>query len=147
MSMTKRGVLGIGLGTVALVLLQLGLVLGADAPTQTIDAGGLTFEVPAAWKSSPPTSSMRRAELKVSPVEGDHEPAELLVFAFPGGAGSVELNVKRWQSQFKDADGNPPPIESKSVPGKNVTVTRVETAGHYFPTPFPGRPKEPDRPH
>jgi hypothetical protein len=147
MFMTKRGFLGIGLGFVALVLLPLGLVLGADGPTQTIDAGGLTFEAPAAWKSGRPTSSMRRAELKVSPVEGDQDPAELVVFAFPGGAGTVEANVKRWQSQFKDADGNPPRIESKSVPGKNVTVTRVETAGHYFPSQFPGRPKEPDRPH
>ena len=90
---------------------------------------------------------MRRAELKVPPVEGDKEPAELVVFAFPGGAGTVEANVQRWRSQFKDADGNPPRIESKTVKGKNVDVTRVETAGHYYPSQFPGRPKEPDRPN
>jgi hypothetical protein len=130
------------LGTIGLAL-----SLGADAPPQTIDAGGLTFQVPAAWKSSPPSSSMRRAELKVAPVEGDKEPAELVVFAFPGGAGTVEANVQRWQSQFKDANGNPPRIESKTVKGKNVDVTRVETAGHYYPSQFPGRPKEPDRPN
>ena len=57
-----------------------------------------------------------------------------MVFAFPGGAGTVEANVQRWRSQFKDADGNPPRIESKVVKGKNVDVTRVETAGHYFPS-------------
>jgi len=137
----------VGLETLALGLALMGLGLGADGPTQTIDAGGLTFQVPAAWKSNPPSSNMRRAELKVAAVEPDKEPAELVVFAFPGGAGTVEANVKRWQSQFKDADGNPPRIESKTVPGKNVEVTRVETAGHYFPSPFPGRPKEPDRPN
>ena len=54
-----------------------------------------------------------------------------MVYAFPGGAGTVDANVKRWQSQFRDADGNPPKIESKTVKGKNVEVTRVETAGHY----------------
>jgi hypothetical protein len=124
-----------------------GIGLGADGPTQTIDAGGLTFQAPAAWKSSPPSSQMRRAELKVAPVEGDKEPAELVVFAFPGGAGSVEANVKRWQSQFKDADGNSPPIDSKVIKGKNVEVTRVEIAGHYYPSQFPGRPREPDRPN
>jgi len=134
-----------GLGTFALLLG--GIALAADAPPQTIDAGGLTFQAPASWKSSPPTSNMRRAELRVAPAEGDKEPAELVVFAFPGGAGTVQDNVKRWQNQFEDADGNPPSIESKTVKGNNVDVTRVETAGHYFPMAFPGRPKEPDRPN
>src|SRR5262249_3106474 len=136
-----------GAVTVAIVLAGWGLALGAEGPTQTINKGGLTFEAPAAWKSSPPTSTMRLVEMKAPPVEGDTEPSELVVFAFPGGAGSVEANIKRWQSQFKDSSGNPPRIESKTVKGKNVDVTRVETAGHYFPSQFPGRPKEPDRPN
>ena len=88
---------------------------------------------------------MRRAQLKVEPIEGDDYPAELVVFAFPGGAGSVEANLKRWQKLFKDEDGNPPKIESKKVKGKNVEVTRAETSGHYHPAPFGGT-KEPDRP-
>jgi hypothetical protein len=88
---------------------------------------------------------MRRAELKVDPIEGDDYPAELVVFAFPGGAGTVEDNLKRWQRLFKDKDGNPPKIESKKVKGKNVDVTRAETAGHYYPAQF-GATKEPDRP-
>jgi hypothetical protein len=137
-----------GAGPRRLLLSVLGLSLaicGADTP-RTIDAGGLTFKVPADWKSSPPSSSMRRAELKVEPIEGDSFPAELVVFAFPGGAGTVEANIKRWQNQFKDKDGEPPKVESKTVKGKNTDVTRVETAGHYYPTRFPGRPAEPDRP-
>jgi hypothetical protein len=135
------------LGRMKLGAFAIAVVLGADAPPQSIDAGGLTFQAPATWKSSRPTSSMRRAELKVPPAEGDTEPAELVVFAFPGGAGTVEDNIKRWQSQFKDQGGNPPRVESRTVKGKNVDVTRVETAGHYFPSQFPGRPKEPDRPN
>ena len=51
----------------------------------------------------------------------------------------------RWQGQFKDADGNPPKIESKTVKGKNVEVTRVETAGHYKPGAIPGMAPEPER--
>ena len=47
---------------------------------------------------------------------------------------------------FKDEDGNPPKIESKKVQAKNVEVTRAETSGHYYPTAFPGVPKQPDRP-
>jgi hypothetical protein len=88
---------------------------------------------------------MRRAELRVAPVEGDKEPAELVVTAFGGGGGGVDANVQRWRGQFKDADGNPPQIEVRTVKGRNIDVTRVETAGHYYPMQFPGRPKEPDR--
>ena len=121
-------------------------LMAADEPKQTIDAKGITFDVPKSWKSSTPTSSARRAELKVEPIEGDDYPAELIVFAFQGGAGSVDANLTRWQKLFKDEDGNPPKIESKKVQAKNVEVTRAETSGHYYPTAFPGRPKEPDRP-
>src|SRR3954453_21659963 len=100
MRMSQHQLRGIGLGAVAIVLGGLGL--GADAPTQTIDAGGVTFQAPAAWKSTPPSGTMRRAVLRVQAVEGDTEPAELVVTAFGGGAGTVEENLKRWQGQFKD---------------------------------------------
>jgi len=133
---------GIALGSVALVLCG----LGADTPTQTIDAGGLTFQAPASWKSAKPTSTMRKAQLSVEPVKGDPEPAELLVFAFPGGGGSAQDNINRWRGFFKDADGNPPKIESKVVKGKNVEVTRVETSGRYVAPEFPGSQKLHNKP-
>jgi hypothetical protein len=121
------------------------MLMGADGPKQTIDAGGLRFQAPASWKSRQPSSQMRLAQLQVDPGEGDDYTAELVVYAFPGGAGTVEANLKRWQNLFKDDGGNPPKIESKKVQGKNIEVTRAETAGHYYPAQFGGRP-EPDRP-
>ena len=121
------------------------MFLGADAPKRTIDAGGMKFEAPAAWTPVPTASQMRKAQLKVEPVSGDDFPAELVVFAFPGGAGTVEANIQRWQSQFRGPDGKPPRIENRVVKGKNVDVTRVETAGHYIPSRFPGLPPEPER--
>ena len=120
------------------------LLCGADDATQKIDAKGLTFEAPASWKSSPPSGSMRRAELKVQPIDGDAFPGELVVYAFPGGVGPVQANLERWKSQFKDKDGNSPQVETKKLRGKNVEVTRAETSGHYHPAQFPGR-SEPDR--
>ena len=128
---------GLGLGLAAVALLS----LGADDAKQTIDARGLTFEAPKSWKSSPPTSQMRRAQLTVEPTEGDDYPAELVVFAFPGGAGTVEANIKRWQNLFKDEDGNAPRIETKTVKGKNSDVVRAETHGEYHPAQFGGRPE------
>lgn len=137
-----------GAGSRGLLLGVLGLaalVCGADEP-RTIDAGGLTFRVPAEWKSAPPTSSMRRAQLKVAPKEGDEYPAELVVFAFPGGAGTVDANIERWRSMFKDENGEHPKVETRTVKGKNVDVARAETSGHYTPARFGGRP-EPERPN
>ena len=83
------------------------------------------MEVDQARQLNAPGPVDRRA------VKGDEEPAELVVFAFPGGAGGVEANVKRWQSRVQGQDGNPPKIDTKVVKGKNVEVTRVEIAGHY----------------
>jgi hypothetical protein len=123
------------------------MLSGADDAKQTIDTGGLTFEAPPSWKSSPPPGGgMRRAVLTARQADGDDYPAELVVFAFAGGAGSVDANVERWRKLFKDKDGNPPEAVTKKVKGKNVEMTRVETSGHYYPARFPNRPAEPDRP-
>jgi hypothetical protein len=140
---TKSLIRRLGPGTIALILLG----LGADPPPQTIEARGLTFQAPAAWKSSKPSSPFRIAQLRVEPAEGDADPAELVVTAFAGGAGTVEQNLARWQSQFRDKDGNPPKIESKTVPGKNTEVIRVETAGRYVAPRFPGRAEVLDKPN
>jgi len=138
---------GLRLALAPIALLAFGMPALADDKTQTVDAGGLTFEAPASWKSSKPESQMRRAQLKVAPVEGDTDGAELVVFAFPGGAGGVEANVDRWQKSFKDKDGNNPKAEVTTVKGKNVEVTRVEMSGHYYPTTFPGQAKQADKPN
>ena len=88
---------------------------------------------------------MRRAQLEIKPVQGDDDPAKLVVFAFPGGAGSVDANVERWRKMFRDKEGHPPQVEVRKVKGRNAEVTRVEIAGHYFPSNFPGQKTEPDR--
>jgi hypothetical protein len=141
---------GVPLGPVAALLLCLGPVASAtaaDDKTQEVDAGGLTFQAPAAWKQSPPQTQMRRAQLKIEPAKGDDakEGAEVVVFAFPGGAGTVDQNVERWQRQFRDKDGNPPKVDVKTVDARNAKVNRVEMAGHYTPMTFPGQPKQEEK--
>jgi hypothetical protein len=135
----------ITVGTVVAGLVVSALALGADEPTKTIDAAGLSFKAPESWKSIPTKSQMRKAQLQVEAVKGDDFPALLVVYVFPGGAGTVDANIERWQKQFSGPDGNPPKIESKTVKGKNVDVTRVETSGHYKPSPIPGVAPEPER--
>ncbi len=137
----RQSVCGL-LGMAAMTL----LLAGADKPKQTIDTGGLKFDVPKSWTSSPPPGGgMRVAQLKVEPIEGEDYAAEMLVYVFRPSAGTVEANLKRWQGWFKDKDGNQPTIESKKVKGKNVEVTRAETHGEFQPPQLPGRPAEPKR--
>jgi hypothetical protein len=142
----KRSKSVLGVVSSGLVGLAVSVLLcGADDAKQTVDAKGMTFEAPASWKPSPPSGRMRRAQLKVEPIEGDSYPAELVVFAFSGGAGSLEANLDRWKKQFTDKDGNPVTLENKKVKGKNIDVVRVETSGNYHPSQIPGMAPEPDR--
>ncbi len=90
---------------------------------------------------------MRLAQLKAEPVEGDKDPAELVITAIRGGGGGVEANVARWKSQFQDSNGNPPEIVSEKRKGKNVDVTFVETSGRYVAAVMPGRAEKYDKPN
>ena len=110
---------------------------GADEPakTQTVKVESLSFEVPTSWKSMTPKGTMRKAQLALAPVAGDTQSGDLSIYVFPEGAGSAEANVARWQAQFKDAQGKTPAVESKTLKGKNVDVTRVACAG-TFTDPF-----------
>lgn len=131
--------------SLGLALIGAGLSSSAQEPksteaaqTRTISVGDLTLEVPSTWKSLRPTSAMRQAELEIPAAEGDSKPGNLSVFVFPGGAGTVDANVQRWQAQFKDAAGQTPKVESAKVKGANVDVRRVEVAGTYVEPPFAG---------
>jgi hypothetical protein len=142
---TRRAGLALGLGPVAALLL--GAAALADDKTQEVNAGGLTFQAPAAWKTAPPESQFQRLQLKIEPAKDDDakEGARLIVSAFRGGAGTVAANITRWQEQFRDKDGNPPKADVKTVKAKNTDVNRVELAGHYSPPNFPGQAKQEPR--
>ncbi len=118
--------------TVGLVAALVGVAVAADdEDTQTVKADALSFKAPATWKKETPKSSMRKAQMKVEPVKGDDDPAELTVFVFPNGAGSVESNIERWEKQFIDADKQTPKAKVEKKKGVNVDVTRVEVSGRF----------------
>lgn len=139
----------------AFVLIALCLLLvpvtsarSADDPekTQTVSAGGVTFQAPASWKAEKPASRMRIVQLKIKHAEGDKDDAELVVFAFPGGAGTVEANLKRWQDQFQDESGAAPKMVTEKRKGKNVDATFAEVAGRYVAAVSPGGSEKYDKP-
>jgi hypothetical protein len=115
--------------------------------TRSINGGGITFDVPTGWKSAKPSSSMRRAQLVIPPVEGDKDSCEVVLFAFPGGAGSVDANIERWAGQFKGANDAPPKPLSKVLKGQNTEVTHVEISGRYVAPLMPGSRETVDKPN
>lgn len=137
------------LGTIAsmgLLLASVPALQAQDAKaeeTQTVKAGGLSFEVPADWKVNQPRSQMRLLEIAVPPVEGDEKSGELVLFAFPGGAGTVQMNVQRWQQQFYTEDGGHPDIETETIKAGDAEITVVEAAGRYK-TQIPAPVDEPN---
>jgi len=84
--------------------------------------------------------------MKIEPAAGDDEPAELVITAFPGGAGSVEANIDRWEKQFVDADKRTPKAKVEKRKGLNVDVTRVEVSGRFF-AGMPGAAAKTEKPN
>ena len=70
--------------------------------------GELTAIVNPNWVREEPSSSLRIAQFRLPAESKDIEDAELAIFS--GIGGSIEDNLNRWFSQFKQPDGS----ESKS---------------------------------
>jgi hypothetical protein len=82
-------------------LLPVLAALAADAPA-TFKVGDYTFTRPVKWESVQPSSSMRKAQLRVPGDKG--QSADVIFFHFgPGGGGGTQANIDRWQGQFTDA--------------------------------------------
>jgi hypothetical protein len=132
---------------VGLVAALVGVAVAADEKTQTVKADALSFKAPAAWKKETPKSSiMRKAQMKIDPVKGDEDPAELVVTAIGGGGGGVDANVERWEKMFLDADKKTAKAKIEKKKGINVEATRVEVSGHYVAAIMPGQPGRHDKP-
>ena len=112
------------------------LLLAQPAPAP----GSLTFAAPPGWQTRPAASSMRIAEFVIPRAQGDAEDAELIVFYFGTGAGTIDANVDRWIGQIQQADGSPTKDKAKrttqTVNGLRLTI--VDTEGTYVAEMRPG---------
>jgi hypothetical protein len=87
---------------------------GEMAESGGLDLDAMLSNLPDGWTRSEPTSSMRLAQISLSPAKGDKDPADLAVFHFPGSGGSSSANIVRWQNQFKGPKGEPGPEVAKT---------------------------------
>jgi hypothetical protein len=128
----------------AIVLtLAAGVGIQAGAP-----AGTLAFTAPPAWHARPASSSMRVAEWVIPRSPGDSEDAELVVYYFGTGAGTVDANVNRWIGQIQQPDGSSTSATAKrstrTVNGLQVTL--VDAAGTYVAEMRPGATEHYNKP-
>jgi len=100
--------------------------LKAEAPA-TFPVGSLTFTRPAKWEWVEPTSSMRKAQLKVTDADSKTS-ADIVFFEFgSGGAGGVKANVDRWLRQFSEPrEKLNSKVEEATVSGTKITYVQAE---------------------
>jgi hypothetical protein len=111
-------------------------VPAAEAPA-TFKVGEFTFTRPTPWQWVETTSSMRKAQLKVTQ---DGKEGEVVFFFFgPGGGGGTQANIDRWLSQFKEPRES---LKSKTEQGTagGRKVTYVQAEGTYL-SGMPGERK------
>lgn len=107
-----------------------------------VQAGTLTFTKAAAWKDRPPASSMRVAEFIVPKASGDSEDADVIIYYFAGGGGSVEANLQRWTSQFQST--KEPVRTTATVNG--LKLTSLDVSGTYVAEMRPGSTEHYNKP-
>ncbi len=109
----------------------------------------LEFVVPSTWVVEQPTSSMRKAQLRLPGAAGSD--AELVIYNFgttPEAGGSVEANFDRWCGQFVQADGR----DSMEIAARResqisgLAVHTIDISGRYVAAVRPGNPEKHDKP-
>lgn len=101
-------------------------------PPSPDSAAGLEYDAPEGWVEEPTSSSMRLAQFRLPRAEGDAEDAELVIFHFGGGGGSVRANIDRWVGQFSNADGSPVGEAEVSEMDRNgIHLSVVDVSGTY----------------
>jgi hypothetical protein len=127
---------------VPLLALALAACGGAGGPSaKPVRIPGLGFSVPDAWETRPPQTSMRIAEFALPESNGE---ATLVVFRFPGAAGTADANIARWISQFRQPNGGPSGDVAKvtSTTRAPLTLTQLDVRGRYDAQAMPGAPPQ-----
>ena len=110
--------------------------------------GTLSFTAPDAWKPRPAASSMRVAEFVVPKAGSDAEDADVVIYFFAGGGGSVDANIQRWIGQFEQPSGAAAKDSGRaSFDVGNLKVSTVDVSGTYVAEVRPGATERHNKPN
>ena len=112
-------------------------------------AAGLVYTAPDGWQKVATASSMRVAQYSLPRADGDAEDAELVLYYFGRGSGSVDANIERWLGQMRQPDGRPSSAAAKkdARTANGLTVTLLDVRGTYVAEMAPGAPERHNKPN
>jgi hypothetical protein len=126
----------------SLVVTLMGVAWAGD-----VEVAGMKSKAPEGWVEGK-AGDMRLATFKLPKVEGDATDAEMVIFFFKGGSGSVKDNFKRQLNRFKGEDGKEPEVKESKLNVGKIESPMQEITGTFldkFP-PFDPKAKETPRP-
>jgi hypothetical protein len=107
----------------------------------TFPVGDFTFTRPVKWEWAESTSTMRKAQLKVTDEAAKTSAGVVFYYFGAGGAGGVQANVDRWLKQFSEPTNQINAKVENTTIGK-TKVTYVQAEGTYNEG-MPGGPTTP----
>jgi hypothetical protein len=118
----------------AFVAVVVGSAYSEDNKNKPLELAGMKSTPPADWKEETPSNAMRQAQYKLPKAEKDKDDAELALFAFPGGSGSLEANLKRQVDKFVE-EGRKDKVEKIKVGG--IEASYQDVTGTFMKKAFP----------
>ncbi|MSR43974.1 MAG: hypothetical protein EXS15_01245 [Phycisphaerales bacterium] len=107
-------------------------VSSADSDAKIVEIAGFVMPKPVTWQWQSPSMQFRALQYSV-PGTGESAGAAEVVFSVfaAGDGGPVDMNVKRWTSQFRNDDDSQatPKLEDRTVAG--IPVKWIELSGRY----------------
>ena len=107
-------------------------ISSSTSDAKIIEVAGLVMPKPVTWQWQSPTVQFRALQYSVPTTTPGISDAELVISVFAAGdGGPIDMNVKRWVSQFRDEDGDEAKakIEDRTING--IPVKLLELAGRY----------------
>jgi len=99
-----------------------------------VELAGMKSTAPADWKEEKPSNAMRLTQFKLPKAEKDKEDAELAVFVFPGGSGTLTQNLERQTAKFLEEGRKD---KSETIKIGAIEATYQDVSGTFKKKAFP----------
>lgn len=104
----------------------------AESDANKVEVAGLVMPKPVTWQWQAPTMQFRTLQYSVPTKAAGSSDAELILSVFAAGdGGSMDMNVKRWVSQFRSEDGSEATAKIVDRTINEIPVKMIELAGKY----------------
>jgi len=90
--------------------------------------GPLEVKVPGEWIKRKPVRQFRILEWGVPTAEGDDKAPVCYVSELGGGGGGAEANIRRWEGEYDEKDGEP---KKEKFEADGVKFTVVDVSGVF----------------